>query len=111
MSPLFVWLFILGFVISSTGASLLFKVAADASGWTAFRYFLLGNFAGVWAPVCLMFALKGTNANIVYAICYGGGFCALQVATFHLFRQPLSAWQWTGVGVVGVGVLLLQIRA
>ena len=37
MSPFFVWLFILGFVISSTGARLLFKVAADASGWSAFR--------------------------------------------------------------------------
>lgn len=110
MNPLIVVLFIFGFVISSTGASLLFKVAADTAGWTAFRYFLLGNFAGVWAPVCLMFALKGTNANIVYAVCYGGGFCALQIAAFYLFRQPLSAWQWAGVGVVGIGILLLQIR-
>lgn len=110
MNSLIVVLFIVGFVISSTGASLLFKLAADAAGWVALRYFLLGNFAGVWAPVCLMFALKGTNANVVYAICYGGGFCALQIAAFYLFRQPLSVWQWAGVGVVAVGILLLQIK-
>lgn len=110
MNPLLTVLFIAGFVVSSTGASLVFKAAADAAGWAAFRFFLLGNFVGVWAPVCLMYALKGTNPNVVYAVCYGIGFCALQIASFHLFRQPLSAWQWAGVGVVGVGILLLQIR-
>lgn len=110
MNPLLTVLFIAGFVVSSTGASLVFKAAADAAGWAAFRFFLLGNLIGVWAPVCLMYALKGTNPNIVYAACYGIGFCALQAASFQLFQQPLSAWQWAGVGVVGVGILLLQIR-
>lgn len=79
MNPFFTGLFIVGFVISSTAASLIFKVAADAAGWTAFRLSVVGNFVGVWAPVCLMCALKGTNANVVYAVCYGVGFCALHI--------------------------------
>jgi len=110
MTALRVLFFVVGFIISSTGASLLFKTAADAAGWTAFKYYLFGNFAGVWAPLCLMFALRGTNANIIYAVCYGGGFCALQIASFMLFKQPLSTLQWIGVATVGVGILLLQMR-
>jgi len=34
----------------------------------------------------------------------------LQLASYFLFKQPLSAWQWTGVGITAAGILLLQIR-
>jgi multidrug transporter EmrE-like cation transporter len=54
--------------------------------------------------------LRQANANLVYAICWGAAFCVLQFATWWLFKEPLSTWQWTGVALVGVGILLLQVR-
>ena len=65
---------------------------------------------GFLCPVALVFALKGTNANIVYAVCWGGAFCLLQLAAWWIFRQPLSPWQWTGIAFVAIGILLLQVR-
>lgn len=106
------FLYMLGFIASSTGASLLFKLAADQQVRRAMiGYFVLGNLAGVFAPVFLTLALRGTHANYVYAICYGVSFCALQIVSFLFFRQALSPYQWAGIACVAAGVLLLQVRA
>ncbi|HEY8240769.1 MAG TPA: hypothetical protein VIH35_04945, partial [Kiritimatiellia bacterium] len=74
------------------------------------KYFILGNVVGFVCPVSLVLALRQANANLVYAICWGAAFCVLQFATWWLFKEPLSTWQWAGVALVGVGILLLQVR-
>ncbi|MDA3876091.1 MAG: hypothetical protein PF483_03270 [Halothiobacillus sp.] len=60
--------------------------------------------------VSLTMALRGTNPNLIYALCLGGSFCALQLVSLLLFKQPLSPVQWTGVALVALGIVLLTIK-
>jgi multidrug transporter EmrE-like cation transporter len=55
-------------------------------------------------------ALRDTNPNLIYALCLGGSFCALQLASMLLFKQPLAPVQWAGVSLVALGVILLAFK-
>lgn len=99
-----------GFIAANAGSSILFKYAADAKGSAALWKFVIGNFIGFVAPIALTFALKRSNPNITYALCYGGAFAALQLISWKLFNQSLGVVQWVGVGLVGAGILLLQVK-
>jgi multidrug transporter EmrE-like cation transporter len=101
---------IVGFVASSVASSLIFRVASQHSGRTALLYFILGNTAGILVPVCLTFALRGNNPNIIYALTIGGAFCMLQLASWAFFHETLSPLQWTGVALVAVGMILLPFK-
>ena len=101
---------VIGFILSQVGASLLFKVASQHEGRQAIWYFVLGNAAGIGMPFFLTFALRGSNPNVIYALCFGASFCVLQLASWYFFRQPLSTSQWAGVVLVSAGILLLQLR-
>jgi multidrug transporter EmrE-like cation transporter len=103
-------LLVTGFIASSVASSLIFRVAAQHTGKTALLYFILGNTAGIAVPVCLTFALRGTNPNVIYALTIGGAFCALQLASWIVFREVLSPVQWTGVALVALGLFLLPFN-
>jgi multidrug transporter EmrE-like cation transporter len=100
------------FILTNAGSALLFKLASGCAVFSVpwWKFFVAGNVTGFFCPVALVFALKGTNANVVYAVCWGGAFCLLQFAAWWFFRQPLSVWQWIGVSLVATGILLLQVR-
>ena len=110
MNPLWIALSAIGFILAQAGAAVLFKAMVSQEGLRWWLFFAAGNAVGFGCPVALSIALRGTNANLIYAICYGGGFCLVQLATWLIFRDPLSAWQWTGVGFVLFGLILLQFR-
>jgi multidrug transporter EmrE-like cation transporter len=100
-----------GFIAANTWSSILFKYAADLKGSAALWRFAFGNLIGFMAPIALTIALKRANPNITYALCYGGAFAALQLVAWRVFQQPLSGFQWAGILLVGIGILLLQVRA
>ena len=101
-------LFVVGFVVANAWSAILFKYAATYTGRKALWFYVIGNLVGALAPLALTFALKRGNANVVYALCFGTGFAAIQIASAHLFHQPLSTFQWAGVASVGLGICLLQ---
>ena len=101
---------VLGFVLCSVGSSLIFRIAAQHHGKAAILYFVLGNTVGIAVPICLTLALRGTNPNIIYAMTIGGAFCLLQLASWLVFKEPLSVVQWTGIALVAVGMLLLPFN-
>jgi multidrug transporter EmrE-like cation transporter len=103
----YVLLFSAGTVLSS----IAFKYAADAAGRKSLVYFIFGNLIGVLGPIALTLALRVSNPNITYALCYGTAFAVLQLVTSRLFHQPLSPWQIGGIVCVGVGICLLQLGA
>jgi multidrug transporter EmrE-like cation transporter len=98
------------FSIASTSAAIQFKLSSASAGGKALWHFILGNLIGVLGPVTLTLALRRGHPNLVYARCYGCAFTLLQIVSWRLFQQPLSPLQWTGAALVGVGILLLQIR-
>jgi len=65
---------------------------------------------GLAVSISLTLALRGTNPNVIYAMCLGGAFCALQLASTLLFKQPLSPVQWVGISLVAIGLVLLPLK-
>ncbi len=110
MKPIYTLVAILVFILASAGSSLLFRVAAQHTGRTTILYFILGNCVGLAVSSSLTLALRGTNPNLVYAMCLGGSFCLLQLASMLLFKQPLAPVQWVGVSFVAIGVVLLAFK-
>ena len=111
MARFLVALYVAGFVLGQVGASLSFKMAATRDGMPALWWFVAGNIVGFACPVCLTLALKAAHANVVYALCFGISFCLLQIAAWSIFRQPLSTAQWSGVALIAIGIVLLQMRS
>src|SRR3989338_6797111 len=104
-------LLILGYLLTFLGVNLSMKVATQKSGTPAFSWwFIGGNAVGFFCTIFITLALKDRNPNLIYALCVGGGFCLLQVASFLIFREPLGAWQWAGVLLIGIGIICLQIQ-
>ncbi|MEW6156543.1 MAG: hypothetical protein AB1813_03885 [Verrucomicrobiota bacterium] len=101
---------VLAFILASAGSGIYFKLAAENHGRTAWWYFIIGNFIGVICPIALTFALKYGHPNVIYALCFGGAFALLQIASWRFFKQPLSFWQWAGVCAVAAGIVLLHVR-
>ena len=110
MKPFYTTAAVVVFIVASVGSSLLFRVAAQHTGRTTILYFVLGNLAGLSVSISLTLALRGTNPNVIYALCLGGTFCVLQLASAWLFKQPLSPVQWVGVAFVAGGLALLPFK-
>jgi multidrug transporter EmrE-like cation transporter len=110
MKPIYTIAAVVVFILANVGSSLLFRMAAQHTGRTTILYFILGNCVGLAVSSSLTLALRGTNPNLIYAVCLGGGFCALQLASTLLFKQPLSPVQWVGVAFVAIGFVLLPLK-
>lgn len=102
--------YVTGFIAAQVSSMLCFKFVAESSGKTALKLFLLGNGIGFFCTVFLPLALKNQNPNLIYALCLGGGFCLLQFFSYFFFNVMLSPWQWSGIGCVALGMILLQIK-
>lgn len=105
----YLWAWVAGFVLANTSSSILFKLAAEASGRKALWPFILGNLVGALGPVTLTFGLKLGDPSLVYALCFGGAFTILQIVSLLVFNQTLSHYQWAGIGLVTLGIWLLQV--
>jgi multidrug transporter EmrE-like cation transporter len=110
MKPIYTIAAVGAFILASVGSGLLFRVAAQYAGRPMIVYFILGNCVGLVISISLTLALRGTHPNLIYAVCLGGAFCALQMASTLLFREPLSLVQWGGVAFVAIGLVLLTFK-
>ena len=98
------------YILASVGASLLFRVSSQHTGRMAFVYFVLGNCVGLCVSISMTLALRNANPNLIFAACLGGAFCALQLASTLIFKQPLAPVQWVGVSLVAIGLVLLPFK-
>jgi multidrug transporter EmrE-like cation transporter len=103
-------LFVAGFVAFWVNGGLCLRMAAERSGAAALGFFAAGNVIGFCGTIFLTLSLRGQNPNVIYALCFGLGFCALQLAAYGLFRVPLSPAQWLGVALIATGVVCVQFR-
>ncbi len=106
----FTVLMIFGFVAFYTGDNVCLRYSSERAGWPAFWWFAVGNVLGFIATVMLTFALKAQHPNIIFALAQGGGFCVLQLASFYIFRVPLSPLQWAGVILIAIGIFCVQSK-
>lgn len=104
-------LLIAGYIVCFLGVNLAMKAAAQHDGTPAYWWwFVGGNIVGFFCTVFMAMALRGQNPNLIYALCIGGGFCLLQIASLLVFKDALTFWQWLGIGLVGIGIICLQVK-
>lgn len=104
-------LLIAAYALGMAGANLLLRFTSRAEGLSWWLWFAAANATGFVCVAVLPHALKLAPSNIVYALSIGIGFCLLQITAWLLFRENLTAWQWGGVGLIALGVVLLQLKS
>jgi multidrug transporter EmrE-like cation transporter len=104
------WLYMVGFIAFQVGGSMLLRVASQRSGGDAVGLFLLGNAVGFCGATCLTLALRTEHPNLTFAICQGGAFCVLQLASYAVFHVPLQSAQWVGIVLIAAGVVCVQLN-
>ncbi len=99
-----------GFILANAGSGLCFRYVSASSGRALLSWYVAGNVVGFLCTIFLPLALKDRNPNLVYAACFGGAFVALQLGSWWLFRAPLTVPQAVGIGLVGMGIVVMQWR-
>ena len=90
------------------GATLCLKVATTRGRrWLAVA--LLG-YVGALAALTAALA-QGAPLGIVYGIWAACGVAATAVASWWLFRERLSSLSVVGIGLIAVGVLMIELGA
>ena len=102
------YLFLIGAIVAEVGATLALRVAANGRrafyGLTATGYTL--------AFVFLLGALRqGLPLGIAYGIWAAAGVAVTAVASRYLFAEPLTRKMLGGIGLIVVGVLMIELGA
>jgi multidrug transporter EmrE-like cation transporter len=103
-------LLVTAYALGMAGTNLLLKMASTATGWAWWGWFAAANAVGFSCVVVMPFALQLAPAPLVYALCIGLGFTALQIGAWAIFREPIAPAQWAGVACVALGLVLLQCK-
>jgi multidrug transporter EmrE-like cation transporter len=96
------------YMAAMTAANLFTKFAADATGTRFWVWFVAGNIAGFVCPVTLTLALRHGPPHLIFAAAIAGGFCLLQLVSALIFQTALSPLQSLGIGLIVLGLFLLQ---
>lgn len=102
---------ITAYIVAQMLANLAFGFASQKTGMNQWMWFILGNALGFPCTFLIVLALRHQNPNLVYALCLGGGFLALQIASSWIFRVPLGFWQWIAVALITLGMVLFKYKA
>lgn len=93
-------------------ANAAFRISARSATWTdVLSWQVLGNLAGLFTVIALTCTLRYLPLGIVFPLTTGTSILGVQiVAARWLFHEPISAVQWAGSLLIGVGLLLVQHR-
>lgn len=102
------YVFLAGAIISEVIATLSLRVAAR--GRNSFYGLVVVGY--VVAFVLMVFALRlGMPLGIAYGIWAATGVAATAIAAHYLFREALTRRMLAGIGVIVIGVLLVELGA
>lgn len=100
------WL-LTGAVATEVGGTLALRVSDGFTRWLPTAGTLVGYGVSLWL-FSLLLDRGGVALGTAYATLTGVGLVAATVASVLLFRDPLTAVQLLGMGVLTAGVLVLQ---
>jgi multidrug transporter EmrE-like cation transporter len=91
-------------------ANAAFRVSARSATWSdVLIWQVLGNLAGLVTVVTLTAMLRYVPLRTAFPLTTGMSILGVQVvAARWLFNEPISAVQWAGSLLIGVGVFLVQ---
>ena len=97
-------------VIFNIVANAAFRVSARSATWSDIvTWQVLGNLAGFVTVLTLTGLLRYTPLSIAFPLTTGMSIVGVQVvAAKWLFHEPITAVQWLGSLLIGVGIFLVQ---
>jgi len=97
-------------VIFNIVANAAFRVSARSATWSDIvTWQVLGNLAGFVTVLTLTGLLRYTPLSIAFPLTTGLSIVGVQVvAAKWLFHEPITAVQWLGSLLIGVGIFLVQ---
>jgi multidrug transporter EmrE-like cation transporter len=97
-------------VIFNIVANAAFRVSARSAAWSEIvTWQVLGNLAGFVTVLTLTGLLRYTPLSIAFPVTTGMSIVGVQVvAAKWLFHEPITAVQWLGSLLIGVGIFLVQ---
>jgi multidrug transporter EmrE-like cation transporter len=97
-------------VIFNIVANAAFRVSARSATWSEIvTWQVLGNLAGFVTVLTLTGLLRYTPLSIAFPLTTGLSIVGVQVvAAKWLFHEPITAVQWLGSLLIGVGIFLVQ---
>jgi small multidrug resistance pump len=102
------WVFLVGAILSEVAASLSLKAAADGKqGWYAV---VAAGYGLAFTGITLALG-AGLGIGVAYGIWVAAGVALTAVASRFLFKEPLTKLMVLGIGLVGAGVLLVEMGA
>lgn len=102
------YLFIVAAIIAEVTGTLALRAAATGRR----RFYALVVVGYLTAFVALTFGLRhGVPLGVAYGIWAAAGVAATAVAAHFLFRERLNRRMVAGIGVIIVGVLLIELGA
>ncbi|MEI4279693.1 DMT family transporter [Klenkia terrae] len=100
------WL-LTGAVVTEVVGTLALRVSDGFTRWLPTAVTLVGYGVSLWL-FSLLLDRGGVALGTAYATLTGVGLAAATLASVLLFRDPLTAVQLLGMGVLAAGVLVLQ---
>ncbi len=100
------WL-LTGAVVTEVVGTLALRLSDGFTRWAPTAGTLLGYGVSLWL-FSLLLDRGGVALGTAYATLTGVGLAAATLASVLLFRDPLTAVQLLGMGVLAAGVLVLQ---
>jgi multidrug transporter EmrE-like cation transporter len=97
-------------VFFSIVANAAFRISARSVTWgDLLMWQVLGNVAGLITVVSLTGLLRYMPLTVAFPVTTGMSILGVQlVAAKWLFHEPISAVQWIGSVLIGVGIVLVQ---
>jgi multidrug transporter EmrE-like cation transporter len=94
-------------VVSNIG----FKLSADSAGWQVFLWWqVVGNLAGFLSVIAFKLLLRMISLHVAWAITAGFGFALVEVvAARFFFEEAITGWQWLGVALITIGILVVSL--
>lgn len=103
------WLALIVTILCSTGGNTLANWSHDFAGRE--RYIVLGSAISshVFGLLCFTLALTGIPLAIAYPVLIGGSLSCVTLLAVLLFGERLSFRHLSGLALIIVGMLLLQV--
>lgn len=103
------WGLLGGFLAFNLAANIFFKEGA-ANSSLYWPFFIAGNILGITSTLFVMRLYQRLNANVAMAMTSSLGFVSVQLVFWRLYRSPLDALQWGGIGLILIGTVMAAWR-
>ncbi|MEO9328972.1 DMT family transporter [Gordonia aurantiaca] len=102
------YLFLVVAIVSEVSATLALRAATD--GRRAFYGLVVVGYAAAFASLTIGLRL-GLPLGVAYGIWAAAGVAATAIGAHFLFRERLTTRMVVGIGVIVIGVLLVELGA